>query len=81
MGRRTITYTTCDSCFRVAGTSNGVEIVASRTVTTLFGGSRTIDICADCDEAGKFFCKLCERIHDDDHPCEAILRRIEETTP
>lgn len=77
MGRRTITYTTCDSCFRVAGTGADVEIVSSQTVSTLFGGTRTIDICAECDEAGKYYCRLCERIHTDDNPCEAQLAEIE----
>ncbi len=79
MGRRTVTYTTCDSCFRVAGIGNGVEIVSSRTVSTLFGGSRTIDICAECDEAGKYYCRLCARVHADDNPCDAQLREIERT--
>jgi hypothetical protein len=77
MGRRTVTYITCDSCFRVAGIGNDVEIVKTQTVTTLFGGSRTIDICADCDEAGKYYCRLCERIHTDGNPCDAHLREIE----
>jgi hypothetical protein len=77
MGRRTVTYTTCDSCFRVAGIGNDVEIVKTQTVPTLFGSLRAIDICADCDQAGKYYCRLCERIHSDDTPCDAQLREIE----
>jgi hypothetical protein len=77
MGRRTITFTTCDSCFRVAGIGADVEIVQTQTVTTLFGGSRTIDICSTCDEAGKYYCRLCERVHTDENPCDAQLREIE----
>jgi hypothetical protein len=77
MGRRTVTYTTCDSCFRVAGIGNDVEIVKTQTVPTIFGSPRTIDICAECDEAGKYYCRLCDRVHTDDDPCDAQLRELE----
>jgi len=77
MSTRTITYKVCDGCLRNDRETNPVKIVSTKTFTQFCGPTKTIDICADCDEAGKFFCHLCFRVHDDDNLCDAILRRIE----
>jgi hypothetical protein len=77
MATRTLTYKVCDGCHLNDAQPNPVEIVSTHTVPGVCGPDRTVDICADCDQAGKFFCHLCARVHDDDNPCDAILRRIE----
>jgi hypothetical protein len=76
MATRTFNYKECDGCHR-SERHHELEFASSRVVHNVFGPARTVDICADCDDAGKFFCHLCARVHDDDNPCDAILRRIE----
>jgi len=77
MATRTLTYKVCDGCFRTDRELSPVEIVSTVTVTQFCGPTKTVDLCVDCDEAGKFFCRQCFRVHSDDNPCDAILRRIE----
>ena len=79
MATRTITYKTCDGCFRsdlIA--ADGCEIVQTREVTVFCGPTKTLDICADCVDADKYICRLCANVHSDGNPCDAQLRAIEE---
>jgi hypothetical protein len=31
-----------------------------------------IDLCEDCEHAGKYICRYCMGIHDDNDPCEMV---------
>lgn len=82
MATRTLTYKVCDGCFRTdiaPGEPNPVEIIQTRTITQFCGPTKTLDICAECIDADKYICRLCAAVHSDANPCDAILRRIEET--
>ena len=76
MATRTFNYKECDGCHR-SERHHELEFASSRVVHNVFGQAKTVDICYDCDDAGKFFCHLCAKVHDDDNPCDAILRRTE----
>jgi hypothetical protein len=59
MATRTISYKVCDGCYRsnmIPGAA--VEIVSTREVTQFCGPTKTVDICAECDEAGKYYCRF-----------------------
>ena len=36
----------------------------------------TVDLCAECVEAEKYYCRLCEGVYDDSHPCDAQVAEI-----
>jgi hypothetical protein len=76
MATRTLTYKVCDGCFRNDREPNPVEIVSTTAAAGGFGPTKTVDLCSDCDEAGKYYCHLCKRVHADSNPCDAQLRRI-----
>jgi hypothetical protein len=80
MATRNLTYKVCDGCYRTdlaPQEPDPVEIVSTKTVTQFCGPTKTIDICADCDLAGKYYCRFCDRVHTDDNPCDGQLREIE----
>ncbi|MBO0719313.1 MAG: hypothetical protein J2P41_00700 [Blastocatellia bacterium] len=78
MSTRTITYRVCDGCHRTDREPDPIVIVSSKTITQWADATKTLDVCQACDEAGKFICNLCARVHDDAHPCDALRRRMEE---
>ncbi len=62
MSRYTMTVVRCDGCGR-----EDVPMVES------FGfrwSDRWADICEDCWNAEKYICRLCQRVHDDEHLCD-----------
>jgi hypothetical protein len=77
MATRTRTYKVCDGCGRDTLNHNYILIVSTKTVPQLFGPPKTVDICVECDEAGKYYCRLCLAVHTDDSPCDAKRREIE----
>lgn len=68
-----VTYRTCNGCHR-GERDEDIEIVQSKPYhefAELHDG-RTIDLCHDCSEAGRYICRLCRSVHDDEHPCDAM---------
>jgi len=76
MATRTITYTQCDGCLR-STLDDEIEIVSTKAVPRPFSPPKTVALCADCVEAEKYYCRLCDRVHTDDNPCDPQLREIE----
>jgi len=68
----------CDGCFRDE-LRHAIEVIQSeRKRPYLANDYGTVDLCAECVEAEKYYCRLCENVNDDSHLCE---RQGEENAP
>lgn len=74
MSTRTITFQTCNGCDRDT-LFDGVTIIKSMPYFAIHmpTSNPTIDICNHCDRAGKYICRHCRQVHDDDHPCQRVM--------
>ncbi len=77
MSTYTIRFTRCDGC----GKTNQDGAVNFRSRHSVRGGpglpddeARTIDLCEECVQADRYYCRFCGGVHDDDHPCEEMRR-------
>jgi len=82
MATHTRTYRTCDGCG--ASELDGAVFEYNCAKYPNFASIEdyippTIDICQDCVEDEKYFCKLCHEVHDDAHPCDFMRHEIEAT--
>lgn len=69
MSKRTMTFKVCDACHH-NDYADGIEIVQSinRYQTCEFGDG-SIDLCNECDELGRYLCRRCRQVHEEDEGC------------
>jgi hypothetical protein len=69
MSKRTVTFKVCDGCHH-NDYNDGIEIVHSlnRYHTAEFGDD-TLDLCGACDERGRYLCRICRTVHEEDQQC------------
>ena len=86
MATRQTALNVCDGCARDTF-RNQIEIVQSeRRRPGLDGDHGTLDLCADCAGRELYICRLCQSVHDDEHPCQrqremlTALQRADERT-
>lgn len=85
-----VSYRTCNGCNRGEHQDEPIEIVESRPYNewaeTRSDGrpidlwERTIDLCFLCQERGRYICRDCRSVHDDEHPCDAVRARQAEAS-
>ena len=75
MSKYLVTVTRCDGCGKI-DVHDGVIFPLSYTLGYP-EEKKTVDICEHCYEADKFFCWLCEGVHDDQHPCDQMMQMMQ----
>lgn len=79
MSTRTITFKTCNGCNRDTLFDN-IIIIKSQSyfAIPMPTSNPTIDLCDLCDREGKYICRHCRQVHDDDHPCPRVKELMEQ---
>lgn len=75
MSKRIKFYLECDGCHRTE--LDGAEIVQSLKSRPL-DTENDIHLCSDCYDADKYYCHHCRKVHNDDNPCEAQRRMLDD---